>query len=135
METTPAQDGRSACDSRTSPREVDQHVAARLRERRIALGLTLQQVADQFGTTAQQVHKYETGVTRLSAGRLLQLAEALEVGIGHFFAGLEPTATGVTPVSTGQERALLELARDFARLPDQGHREALCLLARVLAGA
>ena len=27
------------------------------------------------------------------------------------------------------------LARDFIRLPDQGHREALCLLARALAGA
>ena len=44
-------------------------------------------------------------------------------------------ATGVAPVSAGQERALLELARDFARLPDQGHREALCLLARALARA
>ena len=60
----------------------------------------MQQVADRLGTTAQQVHKYETGVNRLSAGRLHQLAEALEVGIGHFFAGLKPAA-GARPASTG----------------------------------
>ena len=135
MGTIPARGERPAAGGRISPREVDQQVAMRLRERRIALGLTLQQVADQLGTTAQQVHKYETGVNRVTVGRLYQLAEVLEVGVGHFFAGLEPAATGVTPVSTGQEWALLELARDFARLPDQGHREALCLLARALAGA
>ena len=135
VETIPARDARPARGSRLRAQEVDQHVAARLRERRLTLGLTMQQVAAPLGIAVQQLHKYETGVNRVSVGRLYQLAEVLEVGVGHFFAGLEPAATGVTPVSTGQERALLELARDFARLPDQGHREALCLLARALAGA
>jgi hypothetical protein len=66
----------------------------------------------------------------------LRLAEALEVEVGDLFAGLEPAAgTAATPAPTGRERALLELARDFARLPDQRHREALCLLAHALAGA
>lgn len=62
--------------------------------------------------------------------RLVRLAEALEVGVGHFFAGLEPVA-GVRPAST--EGKLLTLARDFARPPgcEQG---ALAGLARALAG-
>ena len=137
METTPAQGGRSACDSRTSPREVDQHVAARLRERRLLLGLTQQQVAAPLGIAVQQLHKYETGVNRVTVGRLYQLAEVLEVGVGHFFEGLEPEAAGVAaaPVPVERQRALLALASDFVRLPDRGHREALCLLARALAGA
>jgi transcriptional regulator with XRE-family HTH domain len=132
--TIPAQDAQPARGSRVDAREVDLHVAMRLRERRLALGLTLQQVAERLGASYQQVYKYETGVNRLSAGRLFQLAEALEVGIGHFFAGLEPAA-GARPASTKREQALLMLARDFTRLPDQGHREALCLLARALARA
>jgi hypothetical protein len=37
------------------------------------------------------------------------------------------------PVPTGRERALLELARDFVRLPGRAHQEALCALARALA--
>jgi hypothetical protein len=54
--------------------------------------------------------------------------------VGHFFAGLEPTGAA-TPGPGERQRALLGLARDFARLPDQRHREVLCLLARALAGA
>jgi transcriptional regulator with XRE-family HTH domain len=110
-------------------------VATRLRERRLALGLTQQELGERVDSSAQQVHKYETGVNRLSAGRLVQLAEALEVEVGHFFAGLGPTVTGVRPASTERERALLLLARDFTRLPGRGHQEALCLLARALADA
>jgi transcriptional regulator with XRE-family HTH domain len=112
-------------------------VATRLRERRLLLGLTQQQVAAPLGVAVQQLHKYETGANRVTVGRLYQLAEVLEVGVGYFFAGLEPEAAGVAPppVPAERQRALLALARDFARLPDQGHREALCLLARALAGA
>ena len=134
METFPARDVRPARGGRADAQQVDLHVAARLRERRLVLGLTQQQLAERIGASYQQVHKYETGVNRLSAGRLVQLAEALEVEVGHFFAGLEPVVTGVKPASVERERALLMLARDFVRLPDQRHREALCLLARALAG-
>lgn len=48
------------------------------------------------------------------------------------FAGLGPTGAAA-PDAGGRQRALLGLARDFVRLPGQGHRQALCLLARALA--
>ena len=134
METFPARDVRPARGGRADAQQVDLHVAARLRERRLVLGLTQQQLAERIGASYQQVHKYETGVNRLSAGRLVQLAEALEVEVGHFFAGLEPaTGAAATPAATERQRALLLLARDFTRLPARGHREALCVLARALA--
>ena len=134
MKPIPARDARPARGSRADAREVDLHVAMRLRERRLALGLTRQELGERLGASYQQVHKYETGVNRVSAGRLFQLAEALEVEVAYFFAGLEPAA-GVTVASTERERALLMLARDFTRLPGRGHREALRLLARALADA
>jgi transcriptional regulator with XRE-family HTH domain len=136
VETIPARDARPARGSRGRAQEVDLHVAARLRERRLVLGLTQQQVAERVGGSTQQVHKYETGVNRLSAGRLHQFAEALEVEVGDLFAGLEPTAAGVAtaPAAGERQRALLTLARDFVRLPGRGHQEALCALARALAG-
>ena len=117
-------------------RDVDRRLGARLRERRITLGLTQQQVAERIGGAAQQVHKYETGVSRLSAGRLYQLAELLEVRVGYFYEGLEPGPDAVrAPAPPERQRVLLGLARDFARLPDRGQREALCVLAGALTGA
>ena len=57
--------------STSRTQDVDRHVGARVRERRIMLGLTQQQLADLIGVTYQQAHKYERAINRVSAGRLL----------------------------------------------------------------
>ena len=66
---------------------MDRHVGARMRERRIMLGLTQQELAKLIGVTYQQVHKYEKGINRIAAGRLHQIAQALGVEVGYFFEG------------------------------------------------
>ena len=65
----------------TRVQDIDRHVGARIRESRIMLGLTQQQLADLIGVTYQQAHKYERGINRVSAGRLFQIARAL--GVPH----------------------------------------------------
>ena len=70
---------------RQRAQDVDRHVGARMRERRIMLGLTRQQMADLIGITYQQLHKYEAGANRITAGRLHALAEALGVEVGYFY--------------------------------------------------
>ncbi len=110
--------------------DVDRHVGARVRERRIMLGLTQQQLADLIGVTYQQAHKYERGINRVSAGRLFEIAQVLSVPVSYFFDGLaEGGGRGVTP----RERMCLELARNFAQIPNERHQEALSQLARALA--
>src|SRR6266404_6267927 len=48
---------------------IDDHFGGRIRERRIMLGLTQQQLAEMIGVTYQQAHKYERGINRVSATR------------------------------------------------------------------
>ena len=111
---------------------IDDHVGARIRERRIMLGLTQQQLAEMIGVTYQQAHKYERGINRISAGRLFEIAQVLSVPVNYFFDGIEGDATrAVSP----RERMCLELARNFAHIPNERHQEALSQLARVLAAA
>ena len=74
---------------RSRAQDVDRHVAARMRERRIMLGLTQQQMAELIGVTYQQSHKYEKGINRIASGRLYNIAQALGVDVGYFFDGLE----------------------------------------------
>jgi transcriptional regulator with XRE-family HTH domain len=119
---------------RQRAQDVDRHVGARMRERRVMLGLTQQQMAELIGVTYQQAHKYEKGVNRISAGRLFQTAQALGVDVGFFFAGLAGAGGGADgPRLTSQQRLLLELARSFTSMPSRRHQEALCGLARALA--
>jgi transcriptional regulator with XRE-family HTH domain len=73
---------------------IDQHLGARLYARRHSLGLTLQQVAVATGTTFQQIHKYETGLSRMTPARLWALANTLGVDVSYFFDGFaEPAPT------------------------------------------
>jgi transcriptional regulator with XRE-family HTH domain len=91
-------------------------------------------MAELIGVTYQQAHKYETGVNRISAGRLYQIAQALGVDIRYFFENAESDddssdRTEIAP----QQRLLLELARSFMSISDRKHQEALCSMARALS--
>ena len=68
--------------------DIDVHLGKRLRRRRRLLGLTQQQLAGPVGVRFQQIQKYECGANRISASRLWQLSEALEVPVGYFYDGL-----------------------------------------------
>lgn len=117
---------------RARAQDVDRHVGARMRDRRVMLGLTQQQMAELIGVTYQQAHKYEKGINRVAAGRLYNIAQALGVDVSFFFEGLgSATAFSATP----QQRLLLELARSFISIPERKHQEAVCSLARALSGA
>ena len=117
--------------------DVDHYVSLRIRQRRIMLGLTQQQMAELIGVTYQQAHKYETGINRISAGRLYQIAQALGVDISYFFEDIDPEKRNKPKPAEmmPQQRMLLELARNFAGINNRKHQDALCNLARVLANA
>ena len=117
---------------RARPQDVDRYVGTRIRERRIMLGLTQQQMADLIGVTYQQAHKYEKGINRVAAGRLYSIARALGVEVGYFYERLQ-IGGGVVP--SPSQRMLLDLARNFLNIPKSRHREAVATLARALAEA
>ena len=115
---------------RARAQDTDRHVGARMRERRIMLGLTQQQMAELIGVTYQQAHKYEKGINRVAAGRLYHIAQALGVEVSYFFEGLQ-TAGRFVP--SPQQRMLLDLARNYLNIPVPEHQKAIVALARALA--
>jgi len=64
---------------------VDAYVGRRIRLGRTLRGMTQDHLATLLSLTYQQVHKYEKGVNRISAGRLIQVAEILGVTVGFFY--------------------------------------------------
>jgi len=90
------------------PHPVDVHVGKRIRMRRLLLGMNQETLADALGLTFQQVQKYEGGANRVSASRLLQMAEKLSVPVSYFFADL-PTPGAVVSVEEQKRREQFEL--------------------------
>ena len=110
---------------------ADRHVGSRIRERRVMMGLSQQQLARMIGVTYQQAHKYERGLNRISAGRLFEIAQVLGVGVSWFFEGL--SADSEQHEISPRQRMCLELARNFAMINNEKHQEALSQMARALA--
>lgn len=107
-------------------------VGVRIRERRVMMGLSQQQLARMIGVTYQQAHKYERGLNRISAGRLFEIAQVLDVPVSFFFEGLA-AAAGEQQETSPRQRMCLELARNFALIDNEKHQEALSQMARALA--
>lgn len=117
--------------SNNRPTETDKYVGARIRERRIMMGLSQQDIADLIGVTYQQAHKYERGINRISASRLYDIAGVLKVEVSFFFDDLEAGSNDNEVAPT--QRMCLELARNFMSIQDKSQQEALSQMARVLA--
>jgi transcriptional regulator with XRE-family HTH domain len=95
------------------------------------LCLSQQQFAKRIGLTYQQTHKYEHGINRVSAGRLYEIARALDVPISYFYEGVGDENS---PQLAPHQRMILEIARNFAAIENEKHQEVLNHVARVLAG-
>ena len=112
---------------------IDRAIGERIRRRRVALGLTQEQLAAKLGISYQQIQKYERGANRISASRLFELGLRLDVEPSHFFedlvgAGLDDGAGD----HGGRDRAAIEIARNFGRIDDVELRAALAGLVRAV---
>src|SRR3990167_723443 len=113
------------------PTDADRFVGQRLRQGRRELGLTQEALAALLGVTFQQIQKFEAGQSGMSAGRLLEIAQALSRPIGWFY---EPFEISELPEGTrGRDLQANDLKRDARRLVEEiGDVESLQAAVRVL---
>ena len=118
---------------------VDVHVGKRIRHRRWMNGTTQQQLAEAVGIKFQQIQKYETGMNRVSASRLWDIANVLKVDVSFFFEGMDTqpkldATAGDMPGDILTDKEALELLRSYYAIPEN-QRRRLFDLARVLSEA
>ncbi len=124
---------------------VDVHVGKRIRHRRWMVGMTQQQLAEKVGIKFQQIQKYETGMNRVSASRLWDIADALSIKVEFFFEGADQetglNGADIAPDSKAKhgmpgdilaDKEALELIRSYYAIPEN-QRRRLFELARVLS--
>ena len=118
---------------------VDVHVGKRIRHRRWLVDKTQQQLAMEVGIKFQQIQKYETGMNRVSASRLWDIATSLAVPVSFFFEGFEEDEktpdtdeTQNAPIDILKDKEALELVRSYYAIPET-QRRRLFELARVLS--
>lgn len=106
---------------------VDAAIGRLIRGERILAGLDLFQLASKVGVSYQQMTKYEHGVNRIAASRLIQIAAVLQVRPADLLPRQEAPPV---PIAGRQTR---ELVAAFQRL-EPLERGVVLDLARLLAG-
>ena len=97
-----------------APNPTDKHVGARVRMRRMMLGMSQEKLGDALDLTFQQVQKYEKGANRIGASRLQQIANILQVPVSFFFDGA-PNSPGQSQDSSAPSPAYVS---DFLATSD-----------------
>lgn len=101
--------------------------------------MTQQQLAQSVGIRFQQIQKYESGANRISASRLWDLSQALDIPVSFFFEGLgaaktEEKANGQVETGVLQNKETMDLIRAYYGL-EEGPRRRLLELAKALSGS
>ena len=116
---------------------MDAVVGRTIRALRLSKGISQGALGRRLGVSFQQVQKYENGTNRVGAGRLAQIALALDVPMGALLQGVQTTRRKAKPdddplalLSSGQA---MRLARAFSRIADGRIRIALVSLAEGIA--
>jgi transcriptional regulator with XRE-family HTH domain len=124
--------------STKNPNPTDKHVGSRVRMRRLMLEMTQEKLADQLGITFQQVQKYEKGTNRVSASRLQQISQSLDVPVSFFFEQAPPPSRQGRESAEAPSHAYindflassdgLALAKAFMRIDDKAIRRSIVRL-------
>ncbi len=128
-------------------RPIDGHVGARVKLRRIMLGMSQQTLGKKLGITFQQLQKNEGGVNRIASSRLLDLSRALDVPIQYFFDDMTDAMAGTVRLDRGGDataraavepslltrRETLELVRYYSKIKDFQVRRKVYQLAKSLS--
>lgn len=97
--------------------------------------MTQQQLAEKVGIKFQQIQKYETGMNRVSASRLWDIARAVDVPVSFFFEGLnESDLVEEVEGDILADKEALQLVRAYYAMP-VAQRRQIFELARVLSDA
>ena len=124
---------------------IDVHVGARVRLRRMLLGMSQEKLGEHLGLTFQQIQKYEKGINRIGASRLFDLSQVLGVPVQFFYEELAVGGAGAAAgfgerpadsyaVEFLGSREGLELNKAFARISDPRVRRSIVDLVRAFAG-
>lgn len=113
-----------------SLRAIECHVGRRIRTARSMMGISQERMSEMLGISPRQQHLYETGQSRISVGRLDQMARVLHVDIGYFFEGL---AEEENQAASSPDRLLFHLTRNFLNIRNYQYRSIVCNAAEALA--
>jgi transcriptional regulator with XRE-family HTH domain len=113
--------------------KADLAVGKEVRRHRRQAGLTQKDVAARIGVTGAQFHRYETGATRITTSRLIEIAKVLNMHPNTLLAAASAAEDEPNPAPSNSGQEIVDLVQMFSSITDPRHRAALMAVARMMA--
>jgi len=113
--------------------KLDKFIGQKIYSLRLEKGLPRQQLSKVIGVTHQQLQKYENGTNRVAASRLALIAQALGREVSYFYEGFEAGDNSL--LETENQRLCIEVAKNFRRIGNREHQDAINTLVKSLLKA
>lgn len=109
----------------------DRRVGQQIRLRRKILALSQAELGRRMGITFQQVQKYERGINAISARRLYELSQIMEVSPLYFYT---PDESGLLPPMRKElTTQSMHLVREFHSITSAKLRQTIVAFVREIA--
>lgn len=123
------------------PHPIDVHVGARVKLRRMILGMSQETLGKALGLTFQQIQKYEKGVNRIGASRIFELSNLLDVPIQYFYNDYGDTIGGERGAAAAGDMFMnlvnspegVQLCRSFSEINDPQVKKRVLDLVKSIA--
>ncbi|MBM4137253.1 MAG: helix-turn-helix transcriptional regulator [Nitrospira sp.] len=115
-------------------REFRKNIGETLKKHRLAVNMSQMALAEKIGVSYQQLQKYEKGVNNISAYRLQQISEALNIPISSLLENHEPEKVAEEISEYGlskEEKILLDL---FRKINNKDIRRGLIIQMKGVVG-
>jgi transcriptional regulator with XRE-family HTH domain len=117
---------------------LDAIIGSRLRAHRLSRDLSQEELAASLGISFQQIQKYEKGANRVSASRLKEISDVLEVPISTWFADHKPASSKKAPEGVDAHGFItnvraMRLLKSFSRIEDARTQNLVVDLCEKLA--
>lgn len=122
---------------KSQPHNVDIQVGKKIRNQRMISGISQSELGDRIGVTFQQIQKYEKGANRVSASRLVEIANAMSIDVRSFFDEFDASALSNDNQAAKDEfvvsRQGLQLNAAFLSIKNEAVRTRLLKLVQEIA--
>ena len=113
----------------------DTALGEKIRTRRVAAGISQDELGNALGVSFQQVQKYEKGVNRVSAVRLQQITDALGESVSYFQTDGQAVSKGGRELQKLMTDPLnLRICRALSAIEDQAMRFQFVRLLESVSG-
>ena len=114
---------------------MEKIIAEKIKKRRMELNLIQKDVANAIGVSTQQYQKYETAKNNISAGKLFQISQVLDIDVGLLY----PRTNSIKKLK--EERQVYNLLNDkelrliniFSNIKKDSLKEKVLVMAKIVA--